>query len=123
MVANGKTFQRIMKDDVETKLVDAIKLADDSRIRRVILCSGKVCCDLYEQRAKRRIEDVYLLRVEQLHPVPLKALTNELSRSPRADVVWCQEEPKRPAAASPAVGTMSQHRAQLAAFMEQAFAR
>jgi 2-oxoglutarate dehydrogenase E1 component len=72
VMADGKTFERILKDDVETKPVDAIKLADDSRIRRVILCSEKVCCNLYEQRAKRGIEDVYLLRVEQLHPLPLE---------------------------------------------------
>jgi 2-oxoglutarate dehydrogenase E1 component len=150
-MGDGKGFQRILKDDIETKPVGAISLADDSRIRRVIICSGKVYYDLYEQREQRGIEDVYLLRVEQLYPVPLKAITHELSRFPNADVVWCQEESRnmgawsfiepylewvlgktngkakraryagRPASASPAVGTMSLHQAQLAAFMERAF--
>ena len=151
-LADARGFRRILKDDVETKPVETISLTEDGRIRRVILCSGKVYYDLYEQRQERGIEDVYLLRIEQLYPVPLKSLTNELSRFPNADVVWCQEEPKnmgawsfiesylewalgktagkakraryvgRAAAASPAVGTMSKHQAQLATFMEQAFA-
>jgi 2-oxoglutarate dehydrogenase E1 component len=96
-----------------------------------------------EEREKRGINDVYLLRVEQLYPFPAKALINELSRFRNAEIVWCQEEPKnmgawsfiepylewvlahidakhqrvrytgRPAAASPATGLMSKHLAQL----------
>jgi 2-oxoglutarate dehydrogenase E1 component len=114
---------------------------------------GKVYYDPLVERESRGIEGVYLLRVEQLYPVPLKALTGVLSRFQNAEVVWCQEEPKniggwsfiepclewilgrvngtarraryvsRPAAASPAVGTMAKHQAQLTAFLEQAFAR
>jgi 2-oxoglutarate dehydrogenase E1 component len=152
-MAESTGFQRILKDDIETKAIETISLPEDDRVRRVVLCSGKVYYDLFQERESRGIEDVYLLRIEQLYPVPLKALTNELSRFPNADVVWCQEEPKnmgawgfiepylewvlgktngkahraryvgRPAAASPAVGTMAKHQAQLAAFLEQAFAR
>ena len=66
----------------------------DEKIRRVVLCSGKVYYDLYEDREKRGIDDVYLLRVEQLYPFPLKALVKELSRFKKAEIVWCQEEPK-----------------------------
>ncbi len=66
----------------------------DAKIRRVVLCSGKVYYDLYEEREKRGIDDVYLLRVEQLYPFPAKALIAELSRFKDAEVVWCQEEPK-----------------------------
>ena len=59
---------------------DSIKLVPDDKIRRVVLCSGKVYYDLYEEREKRGINDVYLLRVEQLYPFPAKALIDELSR-------------------------------------------
>ena len=58
------------------------------------MCSGKVYYDLFEEREKRGIRDVYLLRVEQLYPFPARAARKELSRFPRADVVWCQEEPR-----------------------------
>ncbi|WP_134498680.1 hypothetical protein, partial [Microvirga pakistanensis] len=63
-------------------------------IRRVVICTGKVYYDLLEEREKRGLDDVYLLRVEQLYPFPAKSLAAELSRFKKADVVWCQEEPK-----------------------------
>ena len=59
-----------------------------------VLCTGKVYYDLLEEREKQGIRDVYLLRVEQLFPVPKQALLDELARFPTADVVWCQEEPR-----------------------------
>ncbi len=59
-----------------------------------MLCSGKVYYDLYEEREKRGIDDIYLLRVEQLYPFPTKALISELSRFKQAEIVWCQEEPR-----------------------------
>jgi 2-oxoglutarate dehydrogenase E1 component len=132
--------------------VDGVRLAPDEQIRRVILCSGKVYYDLFEEREKRGVDDVYLMRVEQLYPFPLKTLAHELARFPKADVAWCQEEPKnmgswsfvepyiewslahagaavsrpkyvgRPAAASTAVGQMSKHLAQLQSFLDEAFA-
>ena len=49
---------------------------------------------VFEEREKRAIDDVYLLRVEQLYPLPLKALVAALSRFKGADIFWCQEEPK-----------------------------
>ena len=63
-------------------------------MRRVVICSGKVYFDLYEEREKRGIDDIYLLRVEQLYPFPLKAMGELLSRFPAAEIVWCQEEPQ-----------------------------
>ena len=51
----------------------------DDKIRRVVLCSGKVYYDLYEEREKRGINDIYILRVEQLYPFPTKALVSELA--------------------------------------------
>jgi 2-oxoglutarate dehydrogenase E1 component len=145
----ASSFQRILLDDGETH--EKATLRPDEEIRRVVLCSGKVYYDLLEDREKRGIDDVYLLRVEQLYPFPLKSLVTALSRFKGADVVWCQEEPKnmgawffvepylewvlgqvsgktkraryvgRPAAASTAAGTMSKHLAQLKAFQDDAF--
>ncbi len=146
------SFHRLLWDDAEYLKGEKIKLAKDEKIRRVILCSGKVYYDLYEEREKRGINDVYLLRVEQLYPFPAKALINELSRFRDAEIVWCQEEPKnmggwtfvepylewvlaqvgakaarpryvgRAAAAATATGLMAKHLAQLNAFLEEAFA-
>jgi 2-oxoglutarate dehydrogenase E1 component len=145
-------FHRLLWDDAEAPGLPktTVKLAADDNIRRVVLCTGKVYYDLLEEREKRGIDDIYLLRVEQLYPFPAKALINELSRFRHAEIVWCQEEPKnmgawsfidpylewvlahidakyqqvrytgRPAAASTATGLMSKHLAQLAAFLEDA---
>jgi len=150
-MAEGSSFHRILWDDAQYLKNEKIKLVKDNKIRRVILCSGKVYYDLYEEREKRGIDDVYLLRVEQLYPFPLKALITELSRFKNADIVWCQEEPKnmgswtfvepylswvleqagakvkrpryagRPASAATATGLMSTHLAQLQAFLDDAF--
>jgi 2-oxoglutarate dehydrogenase E1 component len=60
----------------------------------VVLCSGKVYYDLLAERDAQGLEDVYLLRVEQLYPVPTISLTQELGRFPKAEIIWCQEEPK-----------------------------
>ena len=151
-MAGASTFHRILWDDAQILKGEKIKLSKDNKIRRVVLCSGKVYYDLYEDREKRGIDDVYLLRVEQLYPFPVKALVTELSRFPNADIVWCQEEPKnmgswtfvepylewvlshagskvkrarycgRPASAATATGLMSRHLAQLQAFLDEAFA-
>ncbi|WP_460452000.1 2-oxoglutarate dehydrogenase E1 component [Alsobacter sp. SYSU BS001988] len=148
----GSSFHRLLWDDAQILKGEKIKLAKDNKIRRVVLCSGKVYYDLYEEREKRGVDDVYLLRVEQLYPFPVKALAAELARFKNADVVWCQEEPKnmgswtfvepylrwvlarsgmkvkepryagRPASAATATGLMSKHLAQLRAFLEEVFA-
>ncbi|MEQ8864312.1 MAG: 2-oxoglutarate dehydrogenase E1 component [Thalassobaculum sp.] len=85
-MGEGTTFHRVLYDNEI--------LCDDKDVKRVVLCSGKVYYDLYEERAKRGIKDVFFLRLEQLYPFPQKALLHELSRFPQADVVWCQEEPQ-----------------------------
>ncbi len=90
----GTTFHRVLWDDAQSRTGEKIKLKPDGEIRRVVLSSGKVYYDLYEAREAAGIDDVYLLRVEQLYPFPARALVTELSRFPRADVVWAQEEPK-----------------------------
>src|SRR6202140_4650976 len=88
------TFHRLLYDDAAMLPDEKIKLVPDDKIRRVVLCSGKVYYDLYEEREKREIDDVYIMRVEQLYPVPLKALVQELGRFRNAELVWCQEEPR-----------------------------
>jgi 2-oxoglutarate dehydrogenase E1 component len=149
-ISGESAFHRLLWDDAQLQPDQPIKLVKDSKIRRVVLSSGKVYYDLYEEREKRGINDIYLLRVEQLYPFPAKALITELSRFRNAEMAWCQEEPKnmgawsfidpylewvlahidakhqrvrytgRPASASPATGMMSKHLSQLQAFLEDA---
>ena len=88
------SFHRLLWDDAQMLPDEKIKLVADDKIRRVVLCSGKVYYDLYEEREKRGIDDIYLLRIEQLYPFPTKALMTELSRFKQAEIVWCQEEPR-----------------------------
>ena len=94
----GTTFHRILWDDADHLKVgrraDAVELAPDNQIRRVVLCTGKVYYDLYETREAAKQNDVYIMRVEQLYPFPARALMAELKRFPNAEVVWCQEEPR-----------------------------
>ena len=151
----GTSFHRVLWDDADRSNADtlppeAVALKPDNEIRRVVLCSGKVYYDLYEERERRGIDDIYLLRVEQLFPFPLKTLVQEIGRFKQAEVVWCQEEPKnqggwafvqpylewvleqsgsastrprytgRPASAATATGLMSKHLAQLKAFLQDA---
>ncbi len=68
------TFHRLLWDDAQLLPDEKIKLVPDNKIKRVVMCSGKIYYDLYEEREKRGVNDVYLLRVEQLYPVPMKAL-------------------------------------------------
>ena len=151
-MSGESAFHRLLWDNAEYHKDSPIKLVTDSKIRRVVLCSGKVYYDLEEEREARGINDIYLLRIEQLYPFPAKALINELGRFKNAEMVWCQEEPKnmgawsfidpylewvlahidakhqrvrytgRPAAASTATGLMSTHKAQLEAFLDDALA-
>jgi 2-oxoglutarate dehydrogenase E1 component len=91
----ASTFHRILWDDAETAGREGeVRLVQDHEIRRVVMCSGKVYYDLFEEREKRGIRDVYLLRLEQLYPFPVAPLLKELARFPQADMVWCQEEPR-----------------------------
>jgi 2-oxoglutarate dehydrogenase E1 component len=90
----GSSFHRVLLDDAESKPGTSVELRPDPEIKRVVLCSGKVYYDLFEERQKRGLDNIQILRVEQFYPFPAKSLMNELSRFPEADVIWCQEEPK-----------------------------
>jgi 2-oxoglutarate dehydrogenase E1 component len=138
----GTTFHRV--------LPETGKLVAADKVRRVVLCTGKVYYDLFEEREKRGIDDVALLRVEQLYPFPFRTLEKELQRYRKAEVVWCQEEPYnmgawsfvqpniervldfigakhtrpryvgRAASASTATGLMSRHLKELRTFLDEA---
>ncbi len=137
----GSSFHRVLWDDAQ-KGTSKIKLVSDSKIKQLVLCSGKVYYDLLEERDKLNLKNTYILRIEQIYPVPIQAITKELSRFKNAVLIWCQEEPKnqgawsfmepnieqilnnlsikakrakyvgRPASASPATGLASQHKEQ-----------
>jgi 2-oxoglutarate dehydrogenase E1 component len=152
-ISEGSSFHRVLHDDAERRPeVAGVKLVADDKIRRVILCSGKVYYDLLEDREKKQIKDVYIMRLEQFYPWPMKSLMTELGRFKNAELVWCQEEPRnmggwtfvepwleltldklkikatraryvgRPASASTAAGQMSRHLKELETFLNEAFA-
>ena len=127
----GTTFHRLL-DERNTKV-------NHGKAKRIVLCSGKVYYDLAAARDEASAWDIEILRVEQLYPFPSKAVKEMLEKTPKASIVWCQEEPKnmggwtfvrdfiedimaevgmtqqrlayagRAAAASPATGTLSRH--------------
>jgi len=83
-LANGE-FQHLIPD----------ASANPKKVKRVVLCSGKVYYDLLEDAHKRGLDDVALVRVEQLYPFPREALSALLRGYAKAtEVVWCQEEPQ-----------------------------
>jgi len=138
---NGSSFHRILLDDAE-KGNSSTKLVKDTKIKRVVICSGKIYYDLLEEREERNISNIYLLRLEQFYPFPALSFIKELTRFKDAEFIWCQEEPKnqggwsfvepnlewslnrvnakckrakfigRAAAASPATGLATQHKEQ-----------
>ena len=146
----GSSFHRVLWDDAEFLPGSSVELAGDDEIKRVVLCSGKVYYDLFEEREKRGVNDVQLLRIEQFYPFPTHSLINEIKRFPKAEFVWCQEEPKnmgawsflepniewalkqidaehqrpryvgRAASASTATGLMSCHTLELQRFLDEA---
>ncbi len=145
----GTSFHRILWDDAEKGNSDT-ELVPDGNIRRVVITSGKVYFDLLEERDKRGIDDIYLLRVEQFYPFPFQSITKELRRFKGADIVWCQEEPRnqgawtfiepniewvlgrlrarrrrpryagRQASASPATGLLGSHKAEQRQLVDEA---
>jgi 2-oxoglutarate dehydrogenase E1 component len=146
----GTTFHRVLWDGAQNGLSENVQLVPDDQIKRVVMCTGKVYYDLFEERESRKVNDVYLMRIEQLYPFPARALIHELGRFPQAEMIWCQEEPKnmgawtfiepniewvldhigarhkrpryagRAAAASTATGLMSKHLGELRAFIDEA---
>ena len=145
----GSSFHRVLWDDAEASS-SAHKLKPDAKIKRVVMCSGKVYYDLLEERNARGLDDIYLMRFEQFYPFPAISAMKELQRFENAEMIWCQEEPKnqggwsfmepnlewvlermkakhnrlryvgRSASASPATGLAAQHKFQQAALINEA---
>jgi 2-oxoglutarate dehydrogenase E1 component len=129
---------------------DTITAAEN--VKRVVLCTGKVYYDLLAERREKGVDDVAIVRVEQIYPFPMKSLAAELKSYPNAGIIWCQEEPEnmgawsfvdrkiertlatighrcarpeyvgRDAAASPATGLAKVHAAQQSALVARALA-
>lgn len=141
-LANGE-FKRVIGE------VDDL---DPKKVKRVILCCGKVYYDLVNARREKKINDIAIVRLEQLYPFPKESLEKELAKYPKAtEVVWCQEEPRnqgawywiasrhhldsqlgtkqkmllvsRPASSSPAVGYLAKHNEQTKALIESALGK
>ncbi len=89
----GSSFHRVLWDDAE-RGSSKTKLLTDKKIKRVVMCSGKVYYNLLEERDRRGISDIYILRFEQFYPFPAISAVKELERFKNAEMVWCQEEPK-----------------------------
>jgi len=89
------TFHRILKDHAEVGGYGLIKLQEDKKIKKVVLCSGKIYFDLVEAREKTTNDKVLFIRIEQLYPFPVKTLAQELKKFKKnARFFWCQEEPQ-----------------------------
>ncbi|MCH7931708.1 MAG: 2-oxoglutarate dehydrogenase E1 component [Proteobacteria bacterium] len=138
----GTAFHRVLYEDEMP--------APDEKIRRVVVCSGKLFYDLEAERDERGAKEVTMLRLEQLAPWPKTPLREQLGRFPQADVIWCQEEPEnigawtyvapriesilkrldgackrpryvgRPGAASPATGLLKVHQREQAELVDKA---
>ncbi|GAA0522232.1 2-oxoglutarate dehydrogenase E1 component [Pigmentiphaga daeguensis] len=140
----------LSKGSFQTLIGEVDETIDASKVKRLLVCSGKVYYDLVNSRKERGANDVAIARVEQLYPFPHKSLAAELKKYPNAtEVIWVQDEPQnqgpwfyvqhhlyenmgegqklayagRPASASPAVGYYSKHMEQLKALLDQAFGR
>ena len=89
------TFHRILNDHADFKKYGLIKLNEDKKIKKVVICSGKIYFDLLEAREKIKNKEVFIIRVEQLYPFPVKTLAKELKRFKKnSKFYWCQEEPQ-----------------------------
>ena len=141
---DDSTFHRILWDH------DKESLVAPKKIKRVVLCSGKVYYDLLQERRELKLDNIRLLRIEQLYPFPRISLAEELAENPNADIVWCQEEPQnqgswhfvrddidgvlselkhkagrvkyvgRPSAAAPATGMLARHQMEQAKLVNEA---
>jgi 2-oxoglutarate dehydrogenase E1 component len=88
------TLDELSQGDFRPVLGDA-DAVDRKKIRRLIMCSGKVYYELLERRRAEQLDDVAIIRIEQLYPFPWRLLRKELAPYTKVrEYVWCQEEPK-----------------------------
>ncbi len=147
------TFHRILEDQSYNRESSLLKLKKDNKIKKVVMCSGKIYFDLIDAREKNKQDQIVFLRIEQLYPFPVKHLGRILKKYVNAEFYWCQEEPKnmgawnttryyidrtleiihmkdkkvkyigRNAAASPATGNLKKHLAEQKEILEKVFSR
>ncbi|MDA7598691.1 2-oxoglutarate dehydrogenase E1 component [Alphaproteobacteria bacterium] len=82
----GTSFHRVL-DEQGTKV-------NHGKAKRVIMCSGKVYFDLAAARDEAKAWDIEILRLEQIYPFPAKAMQAYIAATPKAEFIWCQEEPR-----------------------------
>ena len=147
------SFHRILEDHSYLEESKLIELQNDKKIKKVVICSGKIYFDLIEAREKAKDDKVVFIRIEQLYPFPVKQLGKHLKRYKNAEFYWCQEEPMnmgawntarhyidrtleiiqvkgekvkyvgRNAAASPATGNINKHLAEQKEILEKVISR
>ena len=89
------SFHRILNDHADFKKYGLIQLKEDKNIKKVVMCSGKIYFDLIKAREKIKNKEVFIIRIEQLYPFPVKTLARELKRFKKnSQFYWCQEEPQ-----------------------------
>ncbi|MDR3159604.1 MAG: 2-oxoglutarate dehydrogenase E1 component [Zoogloeaceae bacterium] len=149
---NAVSGMESLTDDGFHRIIGEIDALDADKVRRVVLCSGKIYYDLLAARRERDLRHIALVRIEQLYPFPEESFALELKKYPKAEeIIWCQEEPRnqgawywfvsrqhltcsmgkkqdlllvsRPAAASPAVGYLAKHNAQHKTLIESALGK
>merc|ERR1712023_89915 len=69
------------------------EIAPDDKVKKLVFCSGKVYYELRSERAKRGVDDMALVTLEQISPFPFRQVIEDLKKYPNAEVIWCQEEP------------------------------
>jgi len=147
------SFHRILEDHAYLEASKLIKLQKNKKIKKVVMCSGKIYFDLLEAREKTKDDRTVFIRIEQLYPFPVKHLGRELKKYESAKFFWCQEEPMnmgawnttrhyidrtleiiqvkgekvkfvgRNAASSPATGNLNKHLAEQKKILEKVVGR
>ena len=125
-------------------VIDDTRLADKSKVKRVVFCSGKIYYDLVGELDKQQNTEIAVVRLEQLYPLAAAELTSLVATYPEAELMWAQDEPEnqgawpyfiietnklgprrvevvaREAAASPATGSAKRHAAEQAELVRRA---
>ena len=147
----SNSFHRVLEDHALIKNSKFVKIKKAKKVRKVIICSGKIYFDLLEAREKNNVDDVIFIRIEELYPFPVKSLTKAIKPYvSNSQFFWCQEEPKnmgawssvrdyiqwtldnlgvkkkldyigRKAAASPATGYANRHAKQQKEILDKVF--
>ena len=147
----SNSFHRVLEDHALIKNSKFVKIKKAKKVRKVIICSGKIYFDLLEAREKNKVDDVIFVRIEELYPFPVKSLIKAIKPYiSNSQFFWCQEEPKnmgawssvrdyiqwtldnlgvkkkldyigRKAAASPATGYANRHAKQQKEILDKVF--